>query len=93
MSFDLSKLTVCQREVYQGIRDGKTHKEMAKDLDISVQAVKNRVFNMYRALGIPLYGARRAIEVNYQDSLKDCELNCLLAIASLSQRMDRLERR
>ena len=94
MSFDLSKLTVCEREAYQGIRDGKTRKEMASEWNVSVHAVRSRTYKMYRKLGIPIFaGARRRIEANYRDSLKDCELNFLLAIASLSQRMDRLEKR
>lgn len=91
MIFDLSKLTVRQREVYKLIREGKADKEIASLLGISTRTAKSHIGTMYRKLGIPKYGSgRRKITANYEDSLKDTKFEFLLAIAALSQHVDRL---
>lgn len=92
MIYDLSKLTVREREVYAGLRDGKSRKETAEALGISLRTVMYHRNSIFRKFGIPRYGSHK-IQRNYQDSLKDCEFNVLLAIASFAQRLDRLEAR
>jgi DNA-binding NarL/FixJ family response regulator len=90
MAFDLAKLTVRQREAYKLLREGKSNKEMATELNVSLSTVKDCVGRVFRRLGIaPGNGGRRHIVANFEDSLKDTKFECLLAIASLSQRMDR----
>jgi len=83
-------LTACQAEVLTLIRKGKSNKEIAQELNISLRAAKARVTTIYERMGIPGEG-RSKIALDSTDRLKDIEMNCLLAFASLSQRMDRLE--
>jgi DNA-binding NarL/FixJ family response regulator len=92
MIFDLSKLTMREREVYALVREGKSSKDTCEALGISLSTVRFHRNGIYRKLGIaPFLGGQRRIEAQYRDSLKDCEFNCLLAIASFSQRLDKLE--
>ena len=76
----MKPLTGCQAEVLALIRKGKSNKDIARELNISVRAVKERTHVIYRRMGITGEGRSR-LALDQED-----------AIASLSQRLDRLER-
>jgi len=60
MAFDLAKLTARQREAYKLLREGKSNKEIASEMNVAFSTVKNYLVGIYRRLGIaPGDGGRK----------------------------------
>lgn len=65
----MADLTTRQRQVLDRLARGRTHKEIARDLDLSVNTVQDHVSGLLRALGA--HTPAHAVDIAHQRGIFD----------------------